>query len=129
MRVSHRANRVILKVSGRNGLEVIVPRGFNIKRLPRILAAHEAWITNQVEMVGQAPALTRPEFIDLSAVGQHWQVEYRTGSDVRFSILEESSDVLQVQGDAADDQGIAIALNRWLHTKGAHSPGPLAERS
>ena len=120
IRVNHRAKRVILKVSVRNGLEVVVPRAFNTKRLPKILAANEAWIANQLEKAEQSPTLTRPESIDLNAINQRLQVEYQPSCDGHFSMLEVSSDILQVQGDAADAPGIALALNRWLHTK-AHT--------
>ena len=97
-RVSHRAKRVILT-----------------KRLPRILYANEAWITGQLARAEQSPTLTRPESIGLNAIDQRWQVEYQPGADGRFSLLEASSDVLQVQADATDVNGIAMALNRWLH--------------
>ena len=117
IRVSHRAKQVILKVSGRNGLEVVVPSGFNTKLVPKILKANLAWITNQLEKAERSPTLTRPEHIDLSAIDQRWEVEYQPGPDGRFSLLEASSDVLQVQGDADDAHGIAIALNHWLHAK------------
>ncbi len=39
VRESLRANRVILKV-GSNGLEVVVPRRFGRRKIPRILEAH-----------------------------------------------------------------------------------------
>jgi len=120
IRVSHRAKRVILKVSKHNGLEVVVPRGFNSKRLAPILAANQAWITDQLEKAEHRPTLARPEHIDLSAIGQRWEVEYSTGHDGRLTVQEVSSDVLQVQGDATDVHRIAMALNGWLHTK-AHS--------
>ena len=120
IRVSRRAKRVILKVSDRNGLEVVVPRGFDTKRLPEILKANEAWITNQLQMSMRCPGQTKPEHIDLSAINQRWQVEYRPGSDDRFLLSEAAPRVLQVQGGAADVHGIALVLNRWLHQK-AHA--------
>ena len=117
IRVSQRAKRVILKVSGRNVLEVVVPRGFDTKWLPEILKANEAWITNQLQNAMQSPSQSNPEQIDLSAIDQRWQVEYRPGSDGRFMFREAAPGVLQVQGDAADVHGIALVLNRWLHLK------------
>jgi len=99
---------------------VVVPRGFNSKRLPGILKANEAWITIQLEKANQPPDLTGPESIDLRAIDQRWQVEYQPGPASRFTVRQATSDVLQVQGDAADVHGIAMALNRWLHTK-AHT--------
>ena len=120
IRVSQRAKRVILKVSGRNGLEVVVPRGFDTKRLQKILKANEAWIATQLQKSMQSPGQSKPEHIDLSAIDQRWQVEYQPGSDGRFLFREVAPRVLQVQGDAADVPGIALVLNRWLHQK-AHA--------
>ena len=120
IRVSQRAKRVILKVSGRNGLEVVVPRGFNAKYLQEILKANEAWITDQLQASMRSPGQTKPEHIELRAIDQRWQVEYRPGSDGRFLLSEAAPGVLQIHGDAADVDGIALVLNRWLHQK-AHA--------
>lgn len=120
IRVSQRAKRVILKLSERNGLEVVVPHGFDTRRVPRILKANKVWIANQLQKAKQSLNLTKPEHIDLSAIDQRWQVEYQPGSDGRFLLWEAGSEVLQVQGDAADVRGIALVLNRWLHMK-AHA--------
>ena len=120
IRVSQRAKRVILKVSGRNGLEVVVPRGFKTKRLPEILKANEAWINNQLQEAMLSPGQKNPEHVDLSAIGERWQVEYRPGAGGGFSLWEAAPSLLQIQGDTADFHGIALVLNRWLHQQ-AHA--------
>ena len=117
IRVSQRAKRVILKVSGLNGLEVVVPRGFNTKRLPEILKANENWITNQLQSAKQSSSLTAPEQIELRAIDQRWQVETQPGVDSRFLLWEGPSMVIEVQGDVGDVHGLALVLNRWLHVK------------
>ncbi len=117
IRESQRAKRVILKVSGQRGLEVVVPRGFNPRRLPEILKAKESWIGKQLQRIEETPALTAPERIDLKAIDQRWQVCYNPPSDGRIILRENASNMLLVEGDVGDVYGIALVLNRWLHLK------------
>jgi hypothetical protein len=120
LRESQRAKRVILKVSGRNGLDVVVPRGFNKRRLPEILRANEAWIGKQLQKVKESLGLPAPEQVDLNAIDERWQVQYRPTLDGRLRVREDASNQLMVQGDAGDVRGIAFALDQWLHLK-AHA--------
>ena len=117
IRESQRAKRVILKVSEQNGLEVVVPRGFSRRRLPEILKEKESWIETQLQQIKEVPAPTAPEYIDLRAMDQRWQVCYRGRSDGRFVLREAAPNVLLVERDAGDVQGIASVLDRWLHLK------------
>ena len=71
VRESLRANRVILKV-GSNGLEVVVPRRFGRRKIPRILEAHRQWIENELQRVIDASPLIVPGCIDLNAVDENW---------------------------------------------------------
>ena len=117
IRESQRAKRVILKVSGQNGLEVVVPRGFSPRRLPEILKAKESWIEKQLQGIKETPALTAPDHIDLKAIDQHWQVWYRGCSDGRLVLREATSNALLIEGDVGDVRWIALVLNRWLQVK------------
>ena len=117
IRESQRAKRVILKVTERNGLEVVVPRGFNRRRLPEILQSKESWIETQLQRIKEIPAPTAPECIDLRSVDQRWQVCYEGRSDNRFVLREAAPNVLLVERDAGDVQEIAWVLNAWLRLK------------
>jgi len=118
---SHWAKKVILKV-GLNGLEVVVPRRFGKRRLPTILEANREWIEKELQRVKESPSLVVPECINLSAIGERWQVNYRSypASDGRFSVNENASNRLLVEGDVDDVRGVSSVLTQWLHLK-AHA--------
>ena len=121
VRESLRAKRVILKV-GVNGLEVVVPRRFGKRRLPGILEDNREWIEKELQRVKERPPLVAPECINLNAIDEFWQVNYRSypTSDGGFSIKEHTSNRLLVDGDVDDLRGISSTFTRWLHRK-AHS--------
>ena len=116
-RESRQAKRVILKVSGQNGLEVVVPKGYDTRRLPKILQANQAWIEKHLQRTNQARALSAPEHIDLNAINERWRVQYRLESGGRCLVEETASHLLLIQANVDDVCGIASALNRWLHVK------------
>ena len=66
IRESQRAKRVILKVSRQNGLEAVVPKGYDTRQLPKILQANQAWIEKHLRRVNKAlllrfrPTASRP---------------------------------------------------------------------
>ena len=117
IRESKRAKRIILKVSEQLGLEVVIPRGSDPRRIAEILKANETWIEKQLQRIKKIPVLTAPLHIDLEALDEHWQVRSRAGSHGRQVLQGAASAVLLVQGDAGDIRGIASALNRWLHLR------------
>ncbi len=85
IRPSKRAKHVRLKVLPPGRVEVVVPRGFDQRQLPGILARHEAWLTRTVEKVrrdyGGPLVPVAPQSVELAAVGRLFQCEYReTGS-------------------------------------------------
>ena len=117
IRESQRAKRVILKVSRRNGLEVVVPTGFDTRQLPRILKANRTWIETQLAKEQRASKMAAPNHIDLKAIGEHWQVQYQQDFDARFSLQEVGKDLLLVRGETSDAYGVARTLHGWLHLK------------
>jgi len=121
LRVSHRAKRVILKV-GVNGLEVVVPRRFGQRKLPGILEVNRAWIEKELLRVKDSPPLVAPECINLNAVDERWRVDYQAQptSNGRFSVKENASNQLLVEGDVNDVPGVSSVLNQWLHLR-AHA--------
>ena len=44
VRESDRARRVSLRMHRESGLEIVVPRGFDHRHLPRVLDSHSGWI-------------------------------------------------------------------------------------
>ena len=68
VRESSRAKRVIIKVWPSNQVEVVVPKGFNLSRLPDILKRQFEWISAQKNKYRQMRKSFRPNTINLRAV-------------------------------------------------------------
>ena len=64
VRESSRAKRVIIKVWPSNQVEVVVPRGFNLSRLPDILNRESEWISDQKNKYHQMGKPFKPDIID-----------------------------------------------------------------
>ena len=114
VRVSPRAKRVILKVIPGKGLEVVVPRGFNQRRLPAILQSKRSWIEQTLIRLGKEEELVVPTHICLKAVDEHWQVQYQPTSDSGVSVRQRTTNLLSVEGDVGDVYLVTEVLKRWL---------------
>ena len=117
LRKSRRAKRVILNVSVTSGLEVVVPWGFDDRRLPDVIESKRPWIERSLRRVEGNRKLLTPEHIPLQAVGKVWEVQYRPNGQTRVSTREAADDLLMVRGDISDVYRVAAALKRWLHRK------------
>jgi predicted metal-dependent hydrolase len=90
VRESHRARRVriVIHPPGRNAhgqIEVVVPAGFDRKRLPHILEQKRHWLERTLNRINSEyrsnESIEPPTVITLPAIGQKWQVEYRSGAN------------------------------------------------
>lgn len=84
IRVSDRARRVRLSVSARDGLVVVIPRGFDQRRVPALVDSRRVWAERalaraeerRAHMADDAP----PSRIGFPGIGESWEVEYRPTS-------------------------------------------------
>ena len=118
VRVSPRARRVRLHVSPRDGLVVVVPRGFDQRQVPAILETHEVWIRRAVARNAErrdhlsahedAPLPTR---VELPGIGVVWEVVLRpsAGTGVRGRV---SGDTIVLTGETGDHGACYEALRR-----------------
>lgn len=108
VRVSPRAQRASLRMSVDRGLEVVVPRGFHVERIPALVTEKAAWIERVTRRfaVEQAaaerfaaenavsedapPAVESvddlPHRIELAALDEVWAVEYRATGSARVRV-------------------------------------------
>ena len=117
VRESSRAKRVIIKVWPSNQVEVVVPKGFNLSRLPDILKRQFEWISAQKNKYRQMRKSFRPNTINLRAVNQVWRVHYVKESTEPLSITENPDLAIMVRGQVDDAISIARILNQWVHRK------------
>lgn len=121
LRESPRARNVSLRVTVEKGLEVVVPKGYDPRRVPRILESMKDWIRRALERAAANRALLEPEppwhapcAISLSAVERQWQVAAVERDGVSVTVRETQSGRLSLRGRLNDEQACRAALTRWL---------------
>lgn len=121
IQTSPRGRNVCLKVSGRDGLTVVVPRGFDLRRIPAILERKRSWIETHLqrfagisEAVSRVPLVTLPEAIALPALGESWHIVYLPAKTRRIGVMATPSGRLTVYGAVADHDACREVLIKWL---------------
>jgi predicted metal-dependent hydrolase len=122
IRESARARHVNLKISMDGGLEVVIPRGFNPKHIPPILQKKQAWIRRASKRLEERRKLLEagpvlPELVSLSAIGEIWQVEYRSTPSTRVTVTEKAGQRLVLSGAVDRVDLCQSALRKWTTRK------------
>jgi predicted metal-dependent hydrolase len=136
VRISPRGRKVRLTLSARDGLTVVIPRGFNARRIPAIVEARKGWIekhlrrfSEETRVVAESPPDVLPETIDLPALGEIWQVAYRsTGAQRAVEVETFGPGELVVSGAVDDAAACRSVLKRWLRRRAAEGLAPLLSR-
>ncbi len=119
VRVSQRAKHARLQMSLKDGLVVVVPKGYDRKRIPDLLAQKQSWIekaAREIEAQRElAPRRAWPERLELRSVGETWRVEYAAAAAVK--LVERPGYHLKVYADGGDSEAVHAALRRWLRRK------------
>lgn len=126
LRVSRRAKYARLRMSPHDGLIVVVPKGFDVRKVPDMVESRREWIekvqnsferkrVSGVSDTGQA----LPSKLELSGIGESWSVTYRSQESKGVSVREISADVLAVTGQIHDDELCRKALELWLKRRAA----------
>lgn len=112
-----RAKRVLVKLVPGRGLEVVVPKRFDVSQVPEILDEKRGWIdrtrarmeADGTDLSGRLPDL--PETIHFQAADREYEVHYldRPG---RISITENASR-LMVRGSMDDQAAILEGLRKF----------------
>lgn len=125
LRVSKRARHVRLVVTTEGELVVVVPRRFDKRNLPAIVEAKRTWIERAQTRVasrrtggGEGDVAERglPERIVLPALGEEWQVEYRSGGG-RAIAREAPGGTLIVSAPTGEEDAYRRALLAWLQRR------------
>lgn len=121
LRVSPRARALWLRVSLRGELEVVVPRRYDLARIPGVLERERAWIQAalaRAERKRQAvppPAPWQvPGQIHLPALGATWDVAVRDTGGRSVRVGQVGPHRLELAGPAGDGEACRQALGRWL---------------
>lgn len=126
VRESPRATRVRLRMSHSGDLEVVVPRGFDTRQIPRLVESQRDWIERAARRIDRqraalppGHAALLPTVVDLAALAQNRTVEYRPSAEERVSVRERADGGLVVRGDTSDIGLCRAALRRWLRRTAA----------
>lgn len=116
-------------MTGGGELTVVVPRRFDQRAIPALLEAKRPWIARARARIGARPlpgaaAPVLPGRIALPAIGEEWEVEYRSqptrpGSPSRrAAVAREARDGrLVVSGPGGDEDAYRRALIGWLRRR------------
>ncbi|MGB4592731.1 MAG: SprT family zinc-dependent metalloprotease [Coriobacteriia bacterium] len=120
VRLSDRARNVRLSVSARDGLVIVVPRRFDVRRVPAIVESRHDWAERALARADERRAHLAddapPTRIELPGIGETWQVEYRpsAGSGVRVHAAEGR---IALSGAVHDAEECRVALVRWVRRR------------
>jgi predicted metal-dependent hydrolase len=124
VRISPRAKYVRLQLSALEGLVIVVPRGFDQRLIPGLLAEKRTWLERAWKRLqaGQgratpAPQDKLPATLSLRAIGEVWRVEYHATSVGHVAARERAGHRLLLAGRIGDRQACIAALRRWLSRK------------
>lgn len=128
VRISKKASRVILKIAPHLGLQVVIPLGFDSRRIPQILEKRRQWIRVTYERLcaGTSGERLLPQSICLKATGEHFDIRYTPGADGTLTIQEHEGGLLELSGETQNVRGCSELLKRWLKHMGRARLIPLA---
>ena len=121
IRESVRAKHVIIKMSLHDGLVVVVPRGFDVRQVPKIIDEKREWIKRKAKQIQQKRnALDKdlaPRKILLRAIDEEWTVAYEQNHSSRIDIDIPGKRLLTVSGNTGNHALIRLALRSFLFAK------------
>jgi predicted metal-dependent hydrolase len=130
VRVSARARRVRLVVTPREGLVVVVPRGFPTRRIGDVLREHASWIERALartaEQRAHAAALADaplPERVEMRGIGLAWTVSLRPSAGERVRGTLHGAEL--VLSGAVNDRTACYAALRRAVSRAARERLPL----
>lgn len=124
VRENPRAKRVIIRLTLREGLVVVVPRGFNRARIPGLLRDKRGWIESKTaelearrSVMEAEPCGVPPSRLSLRSLEEEWHVRYQPGRSSLITVSEDPAGVLLVSSAPGDQAACSLALRRWLSRK------------
>ncbi len=123
IRESARAKHVHLKVSLTNGLEVVVPKGYDKQKIPDLIAHKSAWLERvqhrlklKFDNLPEDHFTQRPKHIRLLATDSPYHVVYYHSARKSIKVAENGMSLL-LKGPVNDHSLCRHALKVWLRVK------------
>ena len=135
VRRSPKAKNLRLKVTREDGLCVVVPRGFDEKRIPALLKQKKVWIADAMTRVGETrrfleprPVKHLPESLRLVALGETWPIVYREDATRAGVWLRAEGGKLVLSGMELGHDSAIRKLKEWLRLRVRDGLFPLAQK-
>jgi predicted metal-dependent hydrolase len=120
IKVSSRARHVSLRINQTDGLLVVIPVGFDERRIPHILAEKADWIKRTQKRLARQPRPAAPELaqplpahIKLPLTGETWIVEYVPSKTRGITLTQPGGHTLRLTGAISSRSHCGAALRRW----------------
>jgi len=133
IRTTANARSLRLKMTARDGLTVIAPKGLSERQVTELVAGKRDWITarltqfDEVRHLLAEPNTARPQAFDLPALAETWRVEYLETKGKTVGARTDQLGRIVVYGAVADHERCKAALRRWLARRAKESLEPWLE--
>lgn len=124
IRVSQRAKNVSIHVSHQGEVEVVVPRGFDQRRVPDIIKRRQDWIAKTIHRlekerltVPESAVEVLPDQIELKSIPEEWTVIYHPSQGSHITASSLGSNRLSLQGPTHNIDACQQLLQKWLSRK------------
>lgn len=120
IRPSARAKSLRLKMSARDGLTVIAPKGLSERQVVELVSGKWDWIAARLDQFDEMRHLlgeqetARPDAFDLLALAESWRVEYRPTKAKTVGARTDQQGRVLVYGAVSNGERCKAALRRWL---------------
>ncbi len=120
-------------MSLQRGLEVVVPKRYDLRRVPQLIESKRHWILSTKKHFDQLPkpepVNPRPAEINLIALSEKWTVEYVLINERRVTLQEIAPGQLRVSGKIDHDPSCRRVLQAWLLGRATKTLIPWLERT
>lgn len=133
IRPSAKARSMRLKMTARDGLTVIAPKGVDERQVVELVNGKRDWIAAKLDQFEEVRHLlaeetpARPEAFDLPALAEPWRVEYQTTKSKTVGARTDRQGRIQVYGAVDDNERCKAALRRWLARRAKEKLTPWLE--
>jgi predicted metal-dependent hydrolase len=131
VRVSARAKHVSIRVSNLAEVEIVIPSGFDRKRLPEILERRQDWIEKTIRRVkterqhyANEATESLPTALSLRAIAEEWQISYQPNAESFITTRMPKPLQLSLSGAVSDSEYCRQVLCHWLTQKANAHFGP-----
>jgi predicted metal-dependent hydrolase len=117
------------------GLQVVVPRGYDLARIPALIERKQKWIERTQQRfaayqskVASEPVEKLPAQIVLAAINETWEVEYLATNARVVRLCQTGAQKLTLTGAIASELACRRVLRRWLCQKGSETLVPWLQK-